>query len=42
VEVSREKKTIIVSEDDHRRPETTMEILKTSDRPSESGIVTAG
>jgi len=28
VEVKQGKKTIVVSEDDHRRPETTMETLE--------------
>src|SRR6202048_4044127 len=43
VEVKQGKKTIVVSEDDHRRPETTMEILERLP-PSfkKDGIVTAG
>jgi acetyl-CoA acyltransferase 2 len=43
VEVKKGKKTITVSEDDHRRPDTTMEILE-SLQPAfrEDGIVTAG
>jgi acetyl-CoA acyltransferase 2 len=43
VEVKKGKKTITVSEDDHRRPETTMEILQ-SLPPAfrKDGIVTAG
>src|SRR5260221_7446669 len=43
VEVKQGKKTIVVSEDDHRRPETTMEILEKL-QPSfkKDGIVTAG
>src|SRR6266849_7442907 len=43
VEVKQGKKTITVSEDDHRRPETTMEILEKL-QPSfkKDGIVTAG
>src|ERR1700752_3760816 len=43
VEVKQGKKTIVVSEDEHRRPETTMEILKKLP-PSfkKDGIVTAG
>jgi len=43
VEVKHGKKTILVSEDDHRRPETTMEILeKLSPSFKKDGIVTAG
>jgi acetyl-CoA acetyltransferase family protein len=43
VEVKQGKKTITVSEDDHRRPDTTMEILERL-APSfkKDGIVTAG
>jgi acetyl-CoA acyltransferase 2 len=43
VEVKKGKKTITVTEDDHRRPETTIEVLA-SLRPAfrEDGIVTAG
>ena len=43
VEVKQGKKTITVSEDDHRRPDTTMEILEKL-QPSfkKDGIVTAG
>ncbi len=43
VEVKKGKKTITVSEDDHRRPDTTMEILE-SLQPAfrKDGIVTAG
>jgi len=43
VEVKKGKKTIVVSEDDHRRPDTTMEILE-SLQPAfrKDGIVTAG
>lgn len=43
VEVKKGKKTITVSEDDHRRPDTTMEILE-SLPPAfrKDGIVTAG
>jgi len=43
VEVKKGKKTITVSEDDHRRPNTTMEILE-SLQPAfrKDGIVTAG
>jgi acetyl-CoA acetyltransferase family protein len=43
VEVKQGKKTVTVSEDDHRRPETTMEILEKL-QPSfkKDGIVTAG
>ena len=43
VEVKLGKKTVLVSEDDHRRPETTMEILERLP-PSfkKDGIVTAG
>lgn len=43
VEVKQGKKTILVSEDDHRRPDTTMEILE--NLPSsfkKDGMVTAG
>src|SRR5271154_3249771 len=43
VEVKQGKKTILVSEDDHRRPETTMEILeKLPPSFKKDGIVTAG
>jgi len=43
VEVKQGKKTITVSEDDHRRPETTMEILeKLPPSFKKDGIVTAG
>ena len=43
VEVKQGKKTIVVSEDDHRRPETTMEILeKLLPSFKKDGIVTAG
>jgi acetyl-CoA acetyltransferase family protein len=43
VEVKPGKKTIVVSEDDHRRPETTMEILeKLPASFKKDGIVTAG
>src|SRR5256714_6387016 len=43
VEVKQGKKTIVVSEDDHRRPETTMEILeKLPPSFKRDGIVTAG
>ncbi|MGA8223507.1 MAG: acetyl-CoA C-acetyltransferase [Candidatus Acidiferrales bacterium] len=43
VEVKKGKKTIMVGEDDHRRPETTMEVLE-SLQPAfrKDGIVTAG
>lgn len=43
VEVKKGKKTTLVSEDDHRRPDTTMEILE-SLQPAfrKDGIVTAG
>ena len=43
VEVQQGKKTIVVSEDDHRRPDTTLEILQKL-QPSfkKDGIVTAG
>jgi len=43
VEVKKGKKTVIVSEDDHRRPDTTMQILE-SLPPAfrKDGIVTAG
>jgi len=43
VEVKQGKKTMVMSEDDHRRPETTMEILEILP-PSfkKDGIVTAG
>ena len=43
VEVKQGKKTIVVSEDDHRRPDTTMEILEKL-QPSfkKDGIVSAG
>jgi len=43
VEVKQGKKTIVVSEDDHRRPDTTMEILeKLPTSFKKDGIVTAG
>src|SRR3989440_7834696 len=43
VEVKQGKKTILASEDDHRRPETTMEILeKLPPAFKKDGIVTAG
>jgi len=43
VEVKQGKKTITVSEDDHRRPDTTMEILeKLPPSFKKDGIVTAG
>ena len=43
VEVKQGKKVVVVSEDDHRRPETTMEILeKLSPSFKKDGIVTAG
>src|SRR5260221_5106613 len=43
VEVKQGKKTIVVSEDDHRRPDTTMEILEKLPRSfKKDGIVTAG
>jgi len=43
MEVKQGKKTILVSEDDHRRPETTMEILdKLPPSFKKDGIVTAG
>jgi len=43
VEVKQGKKTIVVSEDDHRRPETTMETLeKLPPSFKKEGIVTAG
>src|SRR5262249_5764950 len=43
VEVKQGKKTIVVSEDDHRRPETTMETLeKLPPSFKKDGIVTAG
>jgi acetyl-CoA acetyltransferase family protein len=43
VEVKQGKKTILVSDDDHRRPETTMEILeKLPPSFKKDGIVTAG
>jgi acetyl-CoA acyltransferase 2 len=43
VEVKKGKKTIVVSEDDHRRPDTTLEILEAL-KPAfrKDGIVTAG
>jgi len=43
VEVKKGKKTTVVSEDDHRRPDTTMEILEAL-QPAfrKDGIVTAG
>src|SRR6516164_925177 len=43
VEVKQGKKTMVVSEDDHRRPDTTMEILeKLPPSFKKDGIVTAG
>src|ERR1700739_237342 len=43
VEVKQGKKTIVVREDDHRRPDTTMEILeKLPPSFKKDGIVTAG
>src|SRR2546426_11362795 len=43
MEVKQGKKTIVASEDDHRRPETTMEILeKLPPSFKKDGIVTAG
>src|SRR6202165_5077520 len=43
VEVKQGKKSIVVSEDDHRRPETTMETLeKLPSSFKKDGIVTAG
>jgi acetyl-CoA acetyltransferase family protein len=43
VEVRQGKKTLLVSEDDHRRPDTTMEILeKLPPSFKKDGIVTAG
>src|SRR5271154_350597 len=43
VEVKQGRKLIVVSEDDHRRPETTMETLsKLSPSFQKEGIVTAG
>ena len=43
VEVKQGKKTILVSEDDHRRPDTTMEILeKLPPSFQKDGMVTAG
>src|SRR3979409_1611173 len=43
VEVKQGKRTIVVSEDDHRRPDTTMEILeKLAPSFKKDGIVTAG
>jgi acetyl-CoA acetyltransferase family protein len=43
MEVKQGKKTVFVSEDDHRRPETTMEILeKLPPSFKKDGIVTAG
>src|SRR5260370_4375615 len=43
MEVKQGRKTIVVSEDDHRRPETTMEILeKLPPSFKKDGIVTAG
>jgi acetyl-CoA acetyltransferase family protein len=43
VEVKQGKKTIVVSEDDHRRPDTTMETLeKLPPSFKKDGIVTAG
>jgi acetyl-CoA acyltransferase 2 len=43
VEVKKGKKTVMVSDDDHRRPETTMEVLE-SLKPAfrKDGLVTAG
>jgi acetyl-CoA acetyltransferase family protein len=43
VEVKQGKKTVVVNEDDHRRPDTTMEILeKLPPAFKKDGIVTAG
>ena len=43
VEVKQGKRTIVVSEDDHRRPETTMETLeKLPSSFKKDGMVTAG
>src|SRR5438128_11978543 len=43
VQVKQGKKTTVVSEDDHRRPETTMETLeKLPPSSKKDGIVTAG
>ena len=43
IEVKQGKKTVLVSEDDHRRPETTMETLeKLPPSFKKDGIVTAG
>ncbi len=43
VEVKQGKKTLVVSQDDHRRPDTTMEILeKLPPSFKKDGIVTAG
>jgi acetyl-CoA acetyltransferase family protein len=43
VEVKQGKKTVVVAEDDHRRPDTTMEILeKLPPSFKKDGIVTAG
>lgn len=43
VEVKQGKKTVLVSEDDHRRPDTTMEILeKLPPSFKKDGMVTAG
>src|ERR1700723_271156 len=43
VEVKKGKKTVVVSEDDHRRPETTMEILQALPPAfRKDGMVTAG
>src|SRR5262245_33259757 len=43
VEVKLGKQTVVVSEDDHRRPDTTMEILeKLPPSFKKDGIVTAG
>ncbi len=43
VEVKQGKKTVVVSEDDHRRPETTMETLeKLAPSFKKDGMVTAG
>ncbi|MGC1912523.1 MAG: acetyl-CoA C-acyltransferase [Candidatus Acidiferrales bacterium] len=43
IEVKKGKKTVVVSEDDHRRPETTLEILEALPPAfRKDGIVTAG
>ena len=43
VEVKKGKKTITVSDDDHRRPDTTLEILRALPPAfRKDGIVTAG